>query len=547
MNTQALSQLTTLLAAHGVYALTILFIFFQQRRTYSDFKNATDKTRPFLQTIYKSSVVATYALALLSTIAWGYSTFRRPPYLWVDGAIDDIKNEVVQPITPRDPPSIVQTIEPDSSSLNRFMTERVDCDPATGTCQLRFALKTRSDLASLGFKFRHTYMIARLAPSASDPNERVEGTVFDRNTVGNRFRLDPSTMDINAGRELSLRYEQNKDTTKIGTLYALAADQQWVAVPWDTLPAEPARTALPDSVDWRLSLARFWTVWADGGKNPFGPRGEYQDDFGRNLRAWLGGPTLPLQQRGVQIVVDGRERAFRFMIDSQAAALGPGTNRSVLTSNLVRASEEIEALGRSLPRDLVVSLAVASSQGGSYETSARLFDKVGRQPLPKTESYFYRGLAYRETRRYKAAIDDLQRYAKEVPSAYSKAVAYTSIGICYRRSNDTEKAAQSYRLAIRTYPNYAGPYNSLAYLQALDPKRTDFTEALRLVDKALQLRPDDPNYLDTKGWVLYRMRRYAEAKAALEIAYRELPGDEDVEGHLMEVRKAIGQSIQRGR
>ena len=80
MTTEVMSQMTTVLAAHGVYALTILFIFYQQRRTYNDYKNASEANRPVLQNVYKSSVAATYILAALSTAAWGYSTFRQPPY-----------------------------------------------------------------------------------------------------------------------------------------------------------------------------------------------------------------------------------------------------------------------------------------------------------------------------------------------------------------------------------------------------------------------------------------------------------------------------------
>jgi hypothetical protein len=43
------------------------------------------------------------------------------------------------------------------------------------------------------------------------------------------------------------------------------------------------------------------------------------------------------------------------------------------------------------------------------------------------------------------------------------------------------------------------------------------------------------------------MHRYDEAKAFLEMAYRELPNDPDVEDHLKQVRRAIGQTVQRGR
>jgi hypothetical protein len=550
MNTEAIPQLTTLLAAHGVYALTILFLFYQQRRTYADFKGASDENRLFLRRVYRSSVVATYVLAALSTAAWGYSTFHSPPYVWLDGAIDDVKNASTRPTTPRDPPSVVQSIVPDSG-LHRFMSQIGTCDPGSGLCQLVWAIKTRSDVRTLGFKFLHSYHIAKARPSASDPHERPQSdeALDDYATVGSRFTLDTAALDLAAGRELALRYVQNPDTKLIGTLY-FRTDQQWVPLPWDTLPAGPQATSMPhrQPIESRWPLARLWTVWAaEVGKAPFGTRGEYQEDFGRNLRGWLGGQEVPLQQRGVQILIDGRDRAFKFILDSQSVTLPGGVNRSILTGNLARAAVEIEARGTKLPNDLVVSLAVASSQSGSYETSARLFDKMQSAPLGQTDAYFYRGLAYRETRRYREAIADLEYYARTVASPYSKAVAYTSIGISHRRNKNTVKAIQSYELAIRTYPSYVGPYNSLAYLYALDERRTDFSEALALVNKALAMRPDEPNYLDTKGCVLFRMGKLGEAKTLIAQAQGKLPGDPDIEAHLAKVTKAIAQGAPRGR
>ena len=231
-------------------------------------------------------------------------------------------------------------------------------------------------------------------------------------------------MGLTADRELSLRYEQNEDTKLIGRLFARGAKQQWVPVPWDTLPpvqaimqqVAPADGRAPAA--WHFSPLRLFTVFAAevGAKGMFGSSGEYQSEFGRNLRSWLGGANVALQQRGVQVLVDARARAFKFIADSQTVKLPADINRSVLTGNLMRAVVEIEASRTPVPADLVVSLAVASSRNGNYEWSARFFDKVREKPLAQIESYFYRGLAYRETGRYKEAIDDLERYARDVTS-----------------------------------------------------------------------------------------------------------------------------------
>lgn len=555
MNADTVSLMTKLLAAHGVYALTILFLFYQQRRTYKDFRSASSDNSLFLQRVYKSAVIATYVLAALSTVAWAYATFRNQPYVWVGGAIDDVKNEIARPTDPSDPPSIVESIEPQGAGLQQFMSKAENCDAKTRLCQLRWVLKTQSDISSVLFKFRHSYVIAKPRPSASDPNESTgSSSIYDSDTIDARFKLDAAAMDLLAGRELSLTYVGGTDARRIGKLYIRKVDQDLVHVPWETLP-EPtlasASSIQPAPINWLRSLAHLSTVWAaERGSAPkasFGPQGEYEKALAEGLWSWLGGPNIENQQMAVQILVDAKARAFKFITDTQQATQPVSVNPSVLTGNLVRAAEQIEANGTKLPSNLVVSLAIASSKNGAYTTSARLFDRSRVESLDAPESYFYRGLAYRETKRYKEAIIDLEKYAQNVASPYSKAVAFTSIGISYRRSGKPDEAVASYKRAIKVYPTYPGSYNSLAYLYALDPKRTDFSVAMDLIDKALKLRPNEPNYLDTKGWLFFRMGKYDQARTLLEEASVAQPDDADIRDHLNRVRMAMGQAAQLGK
>jgi tetratricopeptide (TPR) repeat protein len=66
-------------------------------------------------------------------------------------------------------------------------------------------------------------------------------------------------------------------------------------------------------------------------------------------------------------------------------------------------------------------------------------------------------------------------------------------------------------------------------------------EGLELIDKALKQRPDDYNYLDTKGWGLYKQGRNTEALEFLEKSdsitkprYRYIN-----KNHIEEVKKGI--------
>ncbi|TFG88497.1 MAG: hypothetical protein E4H16_04990 [Candidatus Atribacteria bacterium] len=69
--------------------------------------------------------------------------------------------------------------------------------------------------------------------------------------------------------------------------------------------------------------------------------------------------------------------------------------------------------------------------------------------------------------------------------------------------------------------------NTLAYL-VIDHER-NIGEGLELVDKALELSPDDYQYPDTKGWGLYKQGNYQESLEILERSWELKPiYDQDI-------------------
>jgi hypothetical protein len=83
---ELLRVLTLLIAAHGVYALSAIFIFYQQRRSVTDLAKATDPTdRRLFRRVYVSVVAATYVLVLLTTGVWIYGNFVHRPVSIVKG------------------------------------------------------------------------------------------------------------------------------------------------------------------------------------------------------------------------------------------------------------------------------------------------------------------------------------------------------------------------------------------------------------------------------------------------------------------------------
>ena len=93
------------------------------------------------------------------------------------------------------------------------------------------------------------------------------------------------------------------------------------------------------------------------------------------------------------------------------------------------------------------------------------------------------------------------------------------------------------RAILRKEPDNADALNALGFTLA---DRTDrFDEAMQLISRAIELKPDDFYVIDSLGWVLYRLGRYDEAIEQLRRALA-LSDDTEVAAHLGEVLWVTG-------
>ena len=91
---------------------------------------------------------------------------------------------------------------------------------------------------------------------------------------------------------------------------------------------------------------------------------------------------------------------------------------------------------------------------------------------------------------------------------------------------------QILRKVIKLQPDHANAYNAFGYSFA--ERNLRLPEARKLIEKALQLRPDDGFIIDSMGWVLYRQGDLAAAETYLRRAYGD-QHDAEIGAHLGEV------------
>jgi tetratricopeptide (TPR) repeat protein len=100
------------------------------------------------------------------------------------------------------------------------------------------------------------------------------------------------------------------------------------------------------------------------------------------------------------------------------------------------------------------------------------------------------------------------------------------------RVGKLDEAIDEYRVAIKRWPDSSMALNALGYTLA---DRTDrFTEAEKLIRKALEINPESPAIIDSLGWVLYKLGHHEDGLVELQKAYERME-DPEVASHLVEV------------
>ena len=91
---------------------------------------------------------------------------------------------------------------------------------------------------------------------------------------------------------------------------------------------------------------------------------------------------------------------------------------------------------------------------------------------------------------------------------------------------------QDLRKLIKLKPDHAHAYNALGYSYA--ERSIQLPEALTLIQRAVELAPDDPYIMDSLGWVYYRMGKTVEGLNYLNLAFAARP-DPEIAAHLGEL------------
>jgi tetratricopeptide (TPR) repeat protein len=110
------------------------------------------------------------------------------------------------------------------------------------------------------------------------------------------------------------------------------------------------------------------------------------------------------------------------------------------------------------------------------------------------------------------------------------------------RAGDKKGAEESLRRILSRTPNDATALNNLGYF--LTERNERLPEALDMIKRAVKAEPTNPNYLDSLGWVYFKLGQLDEAERHLNDAARRNTRSSTVQEHLGDLHHKRGQLEQ---
>ena len=206
----------------------------------------------------------------------------------------------------------------------------------------------------------------------------------------------------------------------------------------------------------------------------------------------------------------------------------------------IRWYQSVGAGEQALPAQLRVA-SVMAKQGRLDDARAYLRGIVAKDEQQKVQILMAEAQLLREANRNDEAFKILGQALKDNPGEpdllYDQALTAEKI-----ERFDVLEA--NLRTLIKEQPDHAHAYNALGYSFADRNMRLD--EARALIERALELAPNDAFIVDSMGWVLYRQGDTQAAVAQLRRAWSLRP-DAEIGAHLGEVLWVAGDHKEANR
>lgn len=220
-------------------------------------------------------------------------------------------------------------------------------------------------------------------------------------------------------------------------------------------------------------------------------------------------------------------------------------NMAAHVDRLPEAIAYLQAIPADHPDYLKAQQAAAdflSETGQTAQAEAllyKLFDEYD-----DVDSLIRIGDLHRRAEDFSEALKIYNRAARQIGDPIPEQYWYLlyARGMAYERSKSWDKAEKDLKAALGYRPNHPYLLNYLGYGWA--DQGLNLEESLKLIKRAVELRPTDGYIIDSLGWVYYMMDRFEEAIPYLEQAVSLMPADATMNDHLGDAYWQAGRRLE---
>jgi len=154
-------------------------------------------------------------------------------------------------------------------------------------------------------------------------------------------------------------------------------------------------------------------------------------------------------------------------------------------------------------------------------------------------NYLFISILYSDAKRGKEAVEAANQAYQIAGSEDRKQLAKLTLATAQQNSGDFKAAEITLREILIESPNNPVAQNNLGYFLAERGEKLD--EALKLIQQALQTDPDNSSYLDSLGWVYFKLGKFDLAEENLKKAAKFDSSSATIHEHLGDVYHKQGK------
>ena len=157
-------------------------------------------------------------------------------------------------------------------------------------------------------------------------------------------------------------------------------------------------------------------------------------------------------------------------------------------------------------------LAVALLSLLRPEEAVSVLDRARKEVPPSFRIEYLSGVARSQLKRFDQALEAYSA-AEKLGSTNQPPLTdhrfYFQVGALLERKGDENKSIEYLEKALELKPDYDEALNHLGYMWA--EKGKNLPKARAMIEQALKAEPENPAYMDSMGWVLFKQGKHSEA------------------------------------